>query len=157
VHDAALAADDAFERESDEADDGEGGYRVTTATFDATVVPGPDRYRVVVEAPTIGAAVVGEEVADVVVEGWYETLERRLSALGDVTTTDDVAEPTVRRAGETVVVEVTYDPSADAAGDALALVNFVEGTWFQGLIPGYAYEERVAAAREAARQRGGTD
>jgi hypothetical protein len=42
--------------------------------------------------------------------------------------------------------------SGKAADDALALVNYVEGTWFQGVVPGYDYVEKVQSMREQAAQ-----
>jgi hypothetical protein len=134
----------------------DGGYRVTTATFEARVTAGESRWTVVVEVPTIGAAVEGT-VGEAVAEGWYETLGRRLAGVTGVTRSDDVAAPAVEREGDVVAVETTFVPGADPASTALAIVNYVEGTWFQGLIPGYDYVERVAAVRRDARRRGGSD
>jgi hypothetical protein len=147
MRDATLDASEEFAAEDDR-------YRATTATFDAWVTPG-DRWRVVVEVPTLDAAVAEESVADVVEDGWFETLERRLADVTGVTRTDDVTPPTVERRAETVVVETAFAPGGDPAAEALALVNFVEGTWFQGVVPGYDYVEEVAAMRESARRRGG--
>jgi len=61
----------------------------------------------------------------------------------------------VSLAGDDVVVEVTFDGGADPAADAEALVNFLEGTWFQGIVPGYEYREDVQSMRERAHERGG--
>jgi len=131
----------------------DGAYRVTTAKFEATVTPGDDRWSVVVEVPTIEAAVDGA-VGDAVAAGWFETLERRLDGVTGVTRTDEVAPPTATREDGTVVVETSFAPSGDPASEALAVVNYVEGTWFQGLIPGYDYVEEVAAMRQDARRHG---
>lgn len=143
-----LATAEGFERDDDD------GYRVTSAAFEARVVPGAERWRVVVRAPTIDAAVTGETVAEVVADGWYDAFERRVADVTGVTRTDEVADPTVRREGESVVVETAFAPGGDAPGEALALINYVEGTWLQGVIPGYDYVEEVAAMRSAARRRG---
>ena len=134
-----------FERDGEE-------YVAVGATFEATATPG-DPVRVRVTVPTLDAAVVGETVADVVEDDWFRTFEARLDGLDGVTrgTTGD---PVSRRAGRSIVVEVTVEGDAPA-DDALALVNFVEGTWFQGVIPGYDYREDVQAVREQAHQRGG--
>ncbi|MFB6120459.1 MAG: DUF5813 family protein [Halobacteriaceae archaeon] len=139
---------------ADEFEAADGTYRVTTAEFEARVDPESDRWTVVCEVPAIEAAVEGE-VGDAVAEGWFETLERRLDGVTGVTRTDEVATPDVRREGETVVVETSFAPGNDPAEEALAVVNYVEGTWFQGLIPGYDYVEAVAAMRQRARRHGG--
>jgi hypothetical protein len=132
----------------------DGGHEVTTATFAATVRVVGDRVALEMRLPTLRAAVVGDDVGDAVAEGWFETLVRRLAVVGDgVTATDDVDPFDVRREEEVVVVETTLAADAPVA-DAVALVNFVEGTWFQGVVPGYAYTEEVEAMRQRARSRG---
>ena len=111
-------------------------------------------YRVVVTAPDIDAVVEGETVADVVRDGWFDTLERRLDDAHTVADAEEATEPTVERKGEDVVVTVTFrraDPER-AAEDAKAIVEYVEGTWVQGLIPGYDYRDPAATFRERARQ-----
>ena len=130
-----------------------GAYRVTTAKFEARVHPEADRWTVTVEVPTIEAAVDGE-VGDAVAAGWFETLERRLDGVTGVTRTDEVATPEVKRAGDQVVIETSFAPGGDPASEALAIVNYIDGTWFQGLIPGYDYVESVAAMRQDARRHG---
>jgi len=148
--DAALAAADAFEAVDT-------GYAVASATFEAVAVPGAETVTVTVELPTIDAVVVGETVADVVVDGWYETLVRRLDGVTTVTPAS-VAAPSIERLADRVVVEVAVTPRADhVAADVLAVVNFVEGTWVGGIIPGYDYVESVQALRTRAAETGGTD
>lgn len=142
-----------FERLDDDA------WTIRDATFEATVrVEERDdgsRCVVVVEAPTLDAAVVGERVAGVVEEGWYETFVRRVEAVDGVTRTERVETPAVRRDDDEVVVTATFTPSEDAPGDARALVTFVEGTWVQGIVPGYEYVDRIQAIREQAHRQGG--
>ena len=111
-------------------------------------------YRVVVRTPTLDAVVEGEEVAEVVHSGWFETLELRLEDAHTVTGTDSATPPSIEREGDEVVVTVEFE-SADpeqAAEDALAIAEFVEGTWVQGIIPGYDYREPAASLREQAMQ-----
>lgn len=128
------------------------GYRVEDAVFEATVVPGGRRTHLICELPTIDAVVVGETVAEVVQDGWFETLERRLADPGGAVVSEDV-DLTVTQIDDRVLVEAAFGDE-DPAGDALAIVAFVEGTWFQGIVPGYEYTDRVQAQREAARARG---
>lgn len=132
------------------------GFRVTAATFDATVVPGSASVTVSVVLPTIDA-VTEDSVATVVVDGWYETLARRLEGVASVTDAS-VEEPAIERFSEEVLVEIKMEARETAvASDVRAVVNFVEGTWVGGIIPGYAYEDRVQALRSAAAEAGGSE
>jgi len=56
-----------------------------------------------------------------------------------------------------VVVEFAFTDINERRGvdDAAALVNYVEGTYVQGLIPGYEYVDPVAGLVDRARQAGG--
>lgn len=133
------------------------GFEVTTATFDARVAVGDRGYRVVVAAPTLDATVADETVPAVVEDGWFETLQRRLEDVHGVIRTDAVEPPVVERDGETVFVDVAVGDGTRPADDARAVVAFVEGTWFEGVIPGYEYREPVASIRRRAYDRGGGD
>lgn len=127
----------------------------TTTDFDATATVEDDAVRVTVEVPTLDAVVEGETVADVVEEGWFETFELRVVDVDGVTYADTVEEPTVEREDETVTVETVVEARpGNAADDALAVANFVEGTWFEGIIPGYDYVPKVQAMRERAHHEG---
>lgn len=135
----------------------EKGYTATTATFDAYVVLGSDTLTVTVEVPTLDAVVVGESVPDVVEDGWYDTFQRRVRDV-DAATTATVTGPHITRHEETIAVETTVDVrEATVVSDALAVINFIEMTWFGGVIPGYDYEERVQSVREQASEAGGSD
>lgn len=98
--------------------------------------------------PTLGATVTGETVAPVVEEGWFETFERRLEDAPSVTD-GDIGEPMLAQEGTTIRVETPLrsDP-ADAPEDAISVASYVEGTWIQGIIPGYEYDDRVKRIRE---------
>lgn len=133
------------------------GYIVTTATFDASVAVGATNVIVTVEMPTLDAAVVDQSVATVVEDGWFDTFRRRVVDV-DGLAPADIAEPTVERRAETVVVETSVTVrDGHAASDALAFVNFVEGTWFGGIVPGYEYEDRVRSVRQTASEMGASD
>ena len=152
----ALAAHDAFEPGEDDA------FACTTTPFDAAV--DVDRaegkrdgvFTVTVLMPTLSAAVEGETVADVVENGWYETLELRLEDAFDVARTTTTEPVEVERASDEVRVELTFTgwDAEQGVDDAKALIDFVEGTYVQGIIPGYDYGDPVAQLRQAARQRG---
>lgn len=135
----------------------ESGYVVETATFEAVATVGADTVGVTVELPTLSAVVVDESVAEVVEDGWFETLERRLDGVVDVTPAT-VSAPTIERHVDSVVVTVEVTPrSGSVVDDVVAVVNFIEGTWVGGIIPGYEYVDRVAALRDSAAEMGGSD
>ncbi len=100
----------------------------------------------------------GETVADVVHEGWFETFERRLEDLDGARRTE--AEPPsveLDERADTVTVRVGFTAVRPDHGaeDAAALVGYVEGTYLEGVIPGYTYREPVAGLLEEARERSG--
>ncbi|WP_435347701.1 DUF5813 family protein [Haloarchaeobius sp. HRN-SO-5] len=136
----ALERHDAFTRVDDE-------FAVGTTRLDAVVTAAPtgdDRdgaFRVTVRIPTLDAVVEGETVPPVVEDGWFETLELRLEDAFDVAHTLDHDDPTVERRGETVVATFTYRSGSARTGveDAKAVAEFAEGTFVQGIVPGYDY------------------
>jgi hypothetical protein len=149
--------DDAFENHGAfEAHDLH-AYAVTTTPFEATVTVDGETVRLSVWLPTLDATVADETVAPVVADGWYDTLQRRLSDVPDVTSTAADIELAVSREDDTVVVETAIEPAPGAAADdAKAIVDFVEGTWVQGVVPGYDYEGPAAQLLAKAKSRGGT-
>ncbi|WP_276301942.1 DUF5813 family protein [Halorussus lipolyticus] len=130
---------------------------VVTVT-DEDDTPDAHHYEVEVRAPMLDAVVEGEAVAEVVEDGWFETLELRLDDAYTVTNADSAEPPEIQRegAGEDAEVVVTLEFDREnpeyAAEDALAVVEYVEGTWVQGIIPGYDYRDPAAGLRERARQ-----
>jgi hypothetical protein len=137
-----------------------GGYTVETTPFEATVRvadAGSDvSYRIVMVLPTLDATVEGETVEPVVQEGWFETFERRVTHMDGVTRVDP-EHPLVSldvEAGE-VRVEIVFRTSLPERGteDAKALVDFVEGTYVQGVVPGYDYGDPVSELVERAADR----
>ncbi|WP_121820619.1 DUF5813 family protein [Halostella salina] len=151
----ALAAHGAFEERDD-------GFACTTTPFDVTVTVEPagegraGTFRLVERVPTLDAAVAGETVGEAVENGWYETLERRLEDAYDVVRSSDTGPVEVSRDGDEVRIElsVTAWDADQGADDAKALVDFVEGTYVQGVVPGYDYRDPVAELRGRARKRG---
>jgi hypothetical protein len=141
---------------------GEAVWTVTTTPFEARVAASPDTegridYRVTVRVPVL-SAVTNDEVAPVVEDGWAETFELRVVDVGGVTRAERDPEPTVEREDDELVVRVAFadlDPRR-AVDDAVALVDFVEGTYVQGVIPGYDYREPVTSLLGRARQMGGS-
>ncbi|GAB3695021.1 DUF5813 family protein [Halorubrum pallidum] len=149
----AFDAHDAFEPAED-------AWRVVTTAFDAAVSAEPAtdeqlRLWVTVTVPTLSAVTV-DSVADVVEDGWAETFERRVVDVGGVTRGDGEFDPRVAVGddGITVTFELRDGNAARAVDDAKALVDFVEGTYVQGVIPGYEYTDPVSDLLSAARRQG---
>ena len=142
---------------------GEAEWIFETTAFDATVTaePTPEddpriRYDVVVCVPTL-SAVTAEHVADVVEDGWTETFERRVVDVGGVTRGDHTFDPAVDLGDEEITVRLSVTDINERRGvdDAGALIDFVEGTYVQGVIPGYEYTEPVDSLISSAEQQGG--
>jgi hypothetical protein len=145
---------DVFERIDD------GRFEATTTTFDATVTAsesdGRIDYEVRIRVPSLSAAVDGD-VAAVVEEGWLETFELRVADADGVVGGDHDIDPTVDQTGDAVLVAFAYTDIDERRGveDAAAIINYVEGTYVQGIIPGYDYVEPVDGLVDRARQAGG--
>ncbi|WP_418281083.1 DUF5813 family protein [Halorubrum sp. DTA98] len=150
----AFADHGSFERETDDQ-----WVSVTTAfDGDVTVEPLEDgrlRFEITVRVPVL-SAVTTDHVADVVEDGWSETFERRVVDVGGVTRGDHEFDPDVERDGDEIVVTLSLVEINERRGvdDAGALIDFVEGTYVQGVIPGYEYTEPVASVLSSARQQG---
>jgi hypothetical protein len=149
----AFADHDSFEREGDE------WVSVTTA-FDAAVrvepaEDGRTRFTVAVRVPTLSTVTEGE-VADVVEDGWADTFERRVVDVGGVTRAEREFDPVVEHGAAEIAVTYAFTDINERRGvdDAGALINFVEGTYVQGVIPGYEYTEPVAGLISSARRQG---
>lgn len=101
-------------------------------------------------------AVTDDRVADVVEDGWFDTFERRVDDVSGITRRSRELAPTVRREGSEIVVETSLTDANPGRGvkDAGAFIDFVEGTYVQGIIPGYDYTEPVAGLLSRARRQG---
>ncbi|QSG09495.1 Uncharacterized protein HSBGL_1009 [Halapricum desulfuricans] len=143
---------------------------VTTTAFDARVTVEAteadwnSQYVVTVEVPTLSAA-VEDVVGPAVEDGWFETLERRLEDAPMATRANlelDAFE--VRREDQRVEIAYafTLGSESQAADIAKTLVEYVEGTYVEGIVPGYDYRPPVsglldqAQSGDAAGERGGT-
>lgn len=147
----------------------EEGYAIETTVFDGFVraSEGPDwkhTYTVTVFVPTLSAA-AAEAVGPAVEEGWRDTLERRLEDAPQATRANvDLHDLAVEDFDDEVQITFTFEwGNADrAANIAKTFVEYVEGTYVEGIVPGYEYESPVADLLSAASQgddgatRGGT-
>lgn len=138
---------------------GDGRFELTTTAFEAvmtaTETDGRIDFEVRMRAPSLSAAIDGD-VADVVEEGWLETFERRIEDVDGAMRGDGAPEPTVRTTANEIVVEASFTDINERRGveDAAAVVNYAEGTYVQGLIPGYDYVDPVAGLVDRARRAG---
>jgi hypothetical protein len=148
----AFEAHEAFER------DGE-WFELTTTTFDGRVTAeGTDGWELVytleVRAPMLSTAAEGA-VGPAVEDGWFETYELRLEDT-DMAVRQDVAfdeQRVVEEAGDAVAVFVFEWGNADhAPGMAKAMAEYVEGTYMEGIVPGYEYGPPVSELLSRARQ-----
>jgi len=141
------------------------GYVVTTTAFEGSVEVDADEgaavFTVTVAVPMLDA-VTDEAVAPVVEEGWFETFELRIDDVDGAVRGDDAAV-SVRQDGDDAVVTVELRDldATRGAADAVAVVEYVEGTYVEGIIPGYEYTEPVTllvqqAADAAGGSQGGT-
>lgn len=139
---------------------GDARFESTTTTFDGVVEAGHEdgriQFTIEVGVPLLNT-VTEDEVADVVEDGWFETFELRVADIGGVFRTDRDLEPRVSRDSETVVVEASFEDINERRGvdDSAAVIDYVEGTFVQGIIPGYEYTEPVAGLIDRARQNAG--
>lgn len=131
-----------------------------TTAFDGEVraepaTDGRVRFIVTVRVPTLSAT-TADEVTDVVEDGWAETFELRVVDVGGVTRGDHEFDPTVEIGNDEIVVEFELTDINERRGvdDAGALIDFVEGTYVQGVIPGYEYTDPVEPLLSAARRQG---
>jgi hypothetical protein len=142
---------------------GDGFGRSETTAFDAEVAAEPAddgrvRLAVTVRVPTLSAATV-DDVADVVETGWTDTFERRIADVGGVTRGEHGFDPRIDRDGDGIVVafDIVDINERRVVDDAGALIDFVEGTYVQGIIPGYEYDDPVSGLLSSARRQGQGD
>lgn len=142
-HERALEKHESFRTESD-------GYRLVTTVFEAVVTVSDEgdstRYDVVVTVPTIDSA-TKDEVGPTVRTDWFETFERRVRDAPQATRVSvDLDEFEVREDGDTVSVGYGFTRDDPDTGVEIAktLVEFAEGTYVEGVIPGYEYRPPVS-------------
>jgi hypothetical protein len=135
----------------------EQGYRVETTQFETVVtVEDENRYVVCVRAPTLVAA-TANHIGETVAQDWFETLERRLEDATKATrATVELDSFEVEQDGDVVHVEYAFTwRNPDRALDiAKTFAEYVEGTYVEGIIPGYEYEPPVSELLADASQAG---
>jgi len=143
---AAIA--DAFERTESYHREGE-RFTLSTTAFEGTVAvrSAADRptYVVTVFVPDLDAVTV-DDVGAAVVSGWLDTLERRLEDAPKATRAAvELDGFEVETVGDEVRIEYAFEyGDPDRAADiAKTFIEYVEGTYVEGVIPGYEYESPV--------------
>ena len=148
----AFESHDAFERDSE-------WFSVTTTKFDARVTATDTddwalSYTLEVRAPMLSAAAEGT-VGPAVERGWFETYERRLEdaamSVREEVPFDD--QRVIEEAGEAVAIFEFEFGNADRVPEiAKAIAEYVEGTYMEGIVPGYEYVPPVSSLLSRARQ-----
>ena len=146
VPDSVVSAFEAHE--AYEAADGE--YVLETTVFETTVTATgeePVTYTVTVRVPTLDAATV-EEIGEVLETSWQETLTRRLEEAPKATRARvDLDEFSVTGDGDELRIEYTFiwgNPTK-AVEIAKTFAEYVEGTYVEGIVPGYDYKPPVSS------------
>lgn len=149
AHDRAFEDHDAYL--TSETDATRPRYTLQTTAFDGEVfLPQADAaeptYEVVVRTPTLEAA-TSEQVGPAVAVGWFETFKKRLGDAPGATRHDVSLDAFgVAEDDDTVVVRYEFvEANPQIAADvAKTFVEYVEGTYVEGVVPGYQYEGAVA-------------
>jgi hypothetical protein len=134
---------DAFESQAER-------YQVTTAAFDSSVAATQDgetiHFTVEVTVPDIQAVTV-EDVGATVATDWFETFERRLADAPKATRATvelDGFEVTERTDSVEIVYQFSRESPQSGIDIAKTFAEYVEGTYVEGVIPGYEYTGAVA-------------
>jgi hypothetical protein len=140
-------------------------FEVTTTRFDGRVTAAETdgwalAYTLEVRAPMLSSAIEGS-VGSAVEDGWFETYELRLEdagmALRQSLEFDD--QRVFEEAGDAVAVfEFEWENSDQVPDMAKAITEYVEGTYLEGIVPGYEYQPPVSEllARARADDSGGS-
>lgn len=141
---AAFEAHDAYERNGEE-------FRLTTTAFGGQVrfqeTDGyATAYELTVRAPMLSAA-TDDDVGAAVEDGWFDTYALRLEdAAVSIRDSVDVDYEIREEAGDAVATfRFEWGDPNRAAAIAKALAEYTEGTYVEGIVPGYEYEEPVAS------------
>jgi len=141
----------------------DGAYESVTTPFNGVVTPIPAengriQFEITVSVPMLNQ-VTEDEVAPIVEEGWYETFELRVVDIYGVTKKEHNLEPIVEEDGVDATVSASFTDINERRGvdDAGAVIDYVEGTYVQGIIPGYEYTDPVTQLISRARNAAGAE
>jgi len=142
---SAIQIQNAFEL----VEDVEGLFTSKTTTFDAkfevNIIENGIKCRVEMEVPTIDSIVL-EEVESIVKEGWLETFSLRLEDIGGAVQNElDSVEIKLKNEKKVgIIIEFSSESISRGIGDSKAIVDYIEGTYREGIIPGFKYDKMVA-------------
>jgi hypothetical protein len=147
-----FAGHDAFERDGEafEVTTSRFGGRVTAAETDDWAI----EYTLTVRVPMLSTAVVDEAVGPAVEDGWFDTLGRRLADAPKSTRADvELAAFTLDEEDGEAVATFTFEyGNADRAPEVVkTFAEYVEGTYVEGIVPGYEYGGAVGDLIDDAR------
>lgn len=153
----AFGAHEAFERNGE-------WFTVTTTKFDGRVTAAETdewdiAYTLEVRAPML-SAVTADEVGPAVEDGWFDTYDRRLEDTHMAVRQDvDFSDRRVfEEADDAVAVfEFEWGNADHVPNMAKAMTEYVEGTYMEGIVPGYDYTQPVSEMLSKARQSAGDD
>lgn len=149
----ALSRHDGFDTDTDPTAYHRTPFAVTVSVGETTAI-------VEADLPTLDAVVTGATVGPAVADGWYDTLALRLADVAPATRWDaDQIETSIQRADGTVraVYQFPLRYPRRVGDDAAAIAQFVEGTYLQGVVPGYEYDDPVAGLLARASDQAGSD
>lgn len=142
----------------------DGEYVLETTKFDSRVTAtetdseadSNTRYTLTVLAPTLDSA-VEEDVGPSLLDGWFETFERRLEdAPMAVRGTVELDDYSVHPDNDDAVATLSFrfkNKNVNRAPDvAKAMAEYVEGTYVEGIVPGYTYQPPISEMLDSARQ-----
>ncbi|UPM41685.1 DUF5813 family protein [Halocatena salina] len=137
----------AFERHETYTDADE-GFVVETTVFDSRVVAEASEetvYTLTIRTPTLAGA-VEEDVGDNLLAGWFETFERRVEdAPKAVRAEIDLTVDMHSEDGEAIVtLQFPFDRPDRAPAVVKAMAEYVEGTYVEGVVPGFTYRPPVS-------------
>lgn len=142
------AARRAFERHETYTE-AEEGFIVETTVFDSRVAVADNSaetvYTLTIQTPTLRSA-VEEDVGPNLLDGWLETLERRVkdapeAVHADIELTADVQS----HDGQAIItLRVPFDRPERAPAVLKAMTEYVEGTYVEGVVPGFTYRPPVS-------------
>jgi hypothetical protein len=145
------------------------GFAVESTVFDGflTASEGPDwkhTYTVTVYVPSLGEA-TADEVGAAVEENWQDTLTRRLEDAPQATRSSvEIHDFEVEDLGGELQITYSFEWGEPRRATEIGktFVEYVEGTYVEGIVPGYEYEPPVSDLLSSASQseddakRGGT-
>jgi hypothetical protein len=124
---------------------------VFTISVEPSSVDGEPAFELRALVPPLGM-VTEESLASVVEDEWFRTFELRLDDIAGATRGHTALEVRTERGPAMIAVDITLaDRNLDRALDDLtAVAEYIEGTYAEGIIPGYSYTDVARTLLERA-------